>query len=81
MNDPWPSVSEEEFAQMCDDLTALTKAWQDRLCVAEGQCVMVLLQVGASMSAAGGVPIEMVNDLVEHAWNVTAEDLPAEDLP
>jgi hypothetical protein len=69
------SVSPEEYVQLYEELQALAKAWKDRLDIPEYVASCVLLQVGGTMAAWSGAPLEQTLRLVKSAWE-TADDLP-----
>jgi len=70
-------ISEDEYVQLCEELQSLVKAWKDRLAIPEYAASCVLLQVGGTMAAWSGAPLESALSYVEHAWK-TADELPEE---
>lgn len=70
-------LSEDDYIQLCEELQALVRAWKDRLDIHEYAASCVLLQVGGTMSAWSGSPLEHTLSIVEHAWK-TANELPEE---
>jgi hypothetical protein len=70
-------ISENEYIQLCEELQALAKAWKDRLDIPEYDASCVLLQVGGTMAAWSGTPLEHTLSYVKHAWE-TADELPKE---
>ncbi len=71
------AVAEGEYIQLCEELQALIKAWKDRLNISEYAASCVLLQVGGTMVAWSGAPLDHALSYVTHAWE-TANDLPEE---
>lgn len=72
-------VSEEQYVQLCDDLEALMKAWEDRLDIPLGRSAAILLQIGGSIFAWNDLPLEHALDFVRHAWATANEDRPHEE--
>jgi len=70
-------ISEAAHIQLYEELQALVKAWKDHLDIPEYAASCVLLQVGGTMAAWSGAPLEYTLSYVEHAWK-TADELPEE---
>lgn len=70
-------ISEGEYIQLCEELQSLVKAWKDRLGMPEYVASCVLLQVGGTMAAWSGAPLEHTLSYVEYAWK-TADEAPKE---
>jgi len=70
-------VSEDEYIQLCEELQSLVKAWKDRLDISEYAASCVLLQVGGTMAAWSGAPLDLALSFVENAWK-TADETPEE---
>lgn len=70
-------ISEDDYVQLCEELQTLVKAWKDRLDIPEYAASCVLLQVGGTMAAWSGAPLDHTLSYVEHAWK-TADELPKE---
>ena len=71
-------VSEDEYIQLCEELQSLVKAWKDRLDIHEYAASCILLQVGGTMAAWSGAPLEHALSYVKLAWE-TADEQPEED--
>lgn len=74
-----PQVSADEYVQLYEELQALAKAWKDRLDIPEYEAACVLLQVGGTMAAWSGTPLEHTLNYVKKAWE-TAHELPKESV-
>lgn len=70
-------ISEDEYIQLCEELQSLVKAWKDRLDLPEYAASCVLLQVGGTMAAWSGAPLDLALSFVENAWK-TADETPKE---
>ena len=68
-------LSEADRIQLYEELQALVKAWKDRIDIPEYAAACVLLQVGGTMAAWSGAPLEHTLSYVENAWK-TADELP-----
>ena len=68
-------ITADDYIQLCEELQALARSWKDRLDIPESAAASVLLQVGATMAAWGGTPLDRTLSYVEHAWK-TADELP-----
>jgi hypothetical protein len=69
------SVSEEEYVRLYEELQALVKAWDDRHPDSQATAASVLLQVGGTMAAWSGTPLEQTLACVAEAWK-TADETP-----
>jgi len=70
-------ISEAAYIQLCEELQSLVKAWKDRLDIPEYAASCVLLQVGGTMAAWSGAPLDLALSFVENAWK-TADETPEE---
>jgi len=66
-------ISENEYIQLYAELQALLKAWKDRLDIPESDVSCVLLQIGGTMAAWSGAPLEHTLNYVKHAWETAYE--------
>ena len=70
-------ITESEHILLYEDVQALVRAWKDRLDISEHDASCVLLQIGGTMAAWSGTPLESTLAYVQHAWE-TADELPKE---
>ena len=70
-------VTESERILLYEEVQALVRAWKDRLDISEHDASCVLLQIGGTMAAWSGTPLEGTLAYVQHAWE-TADELPEE---
>ena len=70
-------ITESEYIQLYEELQTLVRAWKDRLDISEHDASCVLLQIGGTMAAWSGTPLESLLDHVKHAWQ-TADEVPRE---
>lgn len=70
-------ITESEYIQLYEELQSLVSAWKDRLDISEHDASCVLLQIGGTMAAWSGAPLQSTLDRVKHAWE-TADELPKE---
>ena len=70
-------LTESERVLLYEEVQALVRAWKDRLDISEHDASCVLLQIGGTMAAWSGTPLEGALAYVQHAWE-TADELPTE---
>ena len=70
-------ITESEHILLYEEVQALVRAWKDRLDISEYDASCVLLQIGGTMAAWSGRPLESTLAYVQHAWE-TADELPEE---
>lgn len=70
-------VTESEYVQLYADVQSLVRAWKDRLDISEHDASCVLLQLGGTMAAWAGTPLDATLTHVKIAWE-TAHEVPEE---
>ncbi len=68
-------LTESEYILLYAEVQSLVRAWKDRLDISEHDASCVLLQIGGTMAAWSGTPLESMVDHVKHAWQ-TADEVP-----